>query len=74
MLTKEQAIEISREPDARLVDSLRARRLPSNTDRPDALSQQAADEIERLQKEQSCVCPKCGGRGIYKNGSFTLKE
>ena len=55
MLTKEQAIEISREPDARLVDSLRARRLPSNTDRPDALSQQAADEIERLRTENTAL-------------------
>ncbi len=34
----------------------------------------AADEIEQLQGPQPCVCPKCGGRGTYENGSFTLKE
>jgi len=35
---------------------------------------EAADEIERMRKAQPCVCPKCGGRGTYQNGSFTLKE
>jgi hypothetical protein len=33
------------------IGALRSRRMPSNTDMPDALCLEAADEIERLQAE-----------------------